>query len=554
MSMVALSRFTSTAARRQPILSIRARLVMLALLIVVPLMLDRVRLMEASRAERIDHAASEALDLAKRGADTQREIMTTVRGMLQVMARAYVTMLARGESCNTYLTDLAANMPWIKGMSIVGPDGRINCASLPSAIGLDMSHRRHYLDAIETREFVVSDYLMGRVTQTPALIAAYPAQAIDAAVNAVVVASVDLQWINAFIGSLERRPGSNVLLVGGTGTVFAGDASSAPWIGTNVNDTPLAKEIAARGEGTAWVAGFDGVRRVFGFRRVPASDAHFVVGLNESEVLKRIDGEIMVAYLQLGFFGLLVLLVAWFGSERLIVNPIHSLAQTAIRFGRGDLDVRPAQQVWATEFEPLVVALNDMACKLSDREQELRAANRHLEELASLDSLSGLANRRGFDTRLAADWRNASGRGRPLALLMIDVDHFKLFNDCYGHVEGDVCLQRVGKLLEAVKGPDDLPARYGGEEFALLMPGADLDQALAVAERLRRAVEELCIAHAACPNGRVTISVGVAAMMPGIETDPSNLIEAADAGLYSAKRRGRNCVVAHGTLMLVAAN
>ena len=214
--------------------------------------------------------------------------------------------------------------------------------------------------------------------------------------------------------------------------------------------------------------------------------------------------------------------------------------------------MRPTREVWATEFEPLVVALNDMAGKLSDREQDLRAANRHLEELASLDSLSGLANRRGFDTRLAADWRSARGLGHPVALLMIDVDHFKLFNDRYGHVEGDVCLRRVGKLLEAVKGPNDLPARYGGEEFALLMPGTDLDQALAVAERLRRAVEELCITHAACPSGRVTISVGVAAMMPGVDADPGHLIEAADAGLYSAKRRGRNCVVAHGAMVLAA--
>src|SRR4051812_3964601 len=109
--MAALSRFNSTTRQRRPILSIRARLVVLALLAVVPLMLDRGRLMEASRTERIERAATEVLDLAKRGADGQREVMTTVRGMLQVMARAYVTMLARGETCNFYMADFAANMP-----------------------------------------------------------------------------------------------------------------------------------------------------------------------------------------------------------------------------------------------------------------------------------------------------------------------------------------------------------------------------------------------------------------------------------------------------------
>src|SRR5215213_1541055 len=123
--MTVLSYSISTARPRQPILSIRARLVILALLAVVPLMLDRVRLMESSRTERIEHAATEVLDLAKRGADGQREIMTTVRAILQVMARAYVTMLARGETCNLYMSDLAANMPWLNGMSIVGADARI---------------------------------------------------------------------------------------------------------------------------------------------------------------------------------------------------------------------------------------------------------------------------------------------------------------------------------------------------------------------------------------------------------------------------------------------
>ncbi len=113
---------------------------------------------------------------------------------------------------------------------------------------------------------------------------------------------------------------------------------------------------------------------------------------------------------------------------------------------------------------------------------------------------------------------SASGKlDRPIALLMIDVDHFKLFNDRYGHVEGDVCLRRIGKLLqETATGEDDLPARYGGEEFALLLPGADVDMALKVGERLRDAVEGLCIAQASSPEGQVTISIGVASLVPGV--------------------------------------
>ena len=413
----------------------------------------------------------------------------------------------------------------------------------------------YYRTALESRDFVVSDYLVGRLRRTPIMIAVYPTQAIDQHVEGAILASVDLGWIGRIISSLERRPGSNVLLVDGSGTVLAGDAGMSNWIGKRTDQTSLYQALGTKDDGTIRTDGLDHVRRIFGYVRVPGSDVRLLVGLNEVEVLQRIDREIALAYMQLCFFGLLVLLIAWFGGERLIVDPIRSLARTAERFGRGDLRARAPREAWAKEFAPLTAALNDMAQKLAEREQELRAANRHLQELATSDALCGLANRRGFDSRLGAEWQRAGKLGRPVGLMMIDVDHFKLFNDRYGHVEGDVCLRRIGKLLqEAATGDDDMPARYGGEEFALLLPGVDVDNALKAGERLRRAVEELCIAHASSPNGQVTISVGVASLVPGVAQNAEHLVEAADIALYAAKRRGRNAVVAHGAVMLAEAS
>lgn len=545
----------STAASRKPTLSIRARLVILALLAVVPLMLDRVRLLEQTRLERIEDAAAETLELARRGADGQREIITTTRAMLQVMARAYIGMIATGTTCNFYLSDLVAGMPWVNGMSIVGDDGKIKCSTVATAVGVDLSDRPQVRAALETRDFAVSNYAVGRLTRRPIFAAAYPTQAIDASVQAVVTTSIDLHWVNTLIASLERRSGSSVLLIDSQGTVIAGDPGRSNWTGKRIDDTAFFQRLGPGDEGTVRGEGLDGVRRIFGFARVPSSDARLVVGLNEAEVLQRTDREILLAYLQLSFFGLLVLLIAWFGGERLIVDPIRTLARTAERIGRGDLQARASRKAWAKEFAPLTAALNDMAQKLADREQELRAANSHLQELASSDALSGLANRRSFDARLAADWQRAGKLNRPVALLMIDVDHFKLFNDRYGHVEGDVCLRRIGKLLkEIATGEDDLPARYGGEEFALLLPGVDVDTALRAGERLRRAVEGLCVAHASSPNGQVTISVGVASLVPGVAEDAEHLVEAADIALYAAKRRGRNTVVAHGAVVLAEAS
>jgi diguanylate cyclase (GGDEF)-like protein len=260
---------------------------------------------------------------------------------------------------------------------------------------------------------------------------------------------------------------------------------------------------------------------------------------------------ILMAYAQLAFFGFLALLAAWLAGEKLIVSPIRALAKRAQRFGHGEFDAPMQPIVWIAEFQSLAAAFDDMAHKLAERERELRAANVHLTELASSDGLSGLANRRGFDARLEAEWQLAAKMRRPVALLMIDVDHFKLFNDRYGHLEGDHCLRGVGEvLLKICKGETDFAARYGGEEFVLLLPGAGLETAVQIAERLRRTVESLSFTNTESPWGFVTVSVGVASLIPQDGDSAEKLVEAADAGLYAAKRRGRNAVVAHDPVIL----
>jgi diguanylate cyclase (GGDEF)-like protein len=313
--------------------------------------------------------------------------------------------------------------------------------------------------------------------------------------------------------------------------------------------------MRAHDDGTLTANDFSGVRRIFGYVQIPWTDARLAVGLDERVVLGRVDREIGIAYLQFGLFGMLVLLIAWFGGEQLVVQPIRSLARTAARFGRGDLKVHATHEPLLAEFEPLAVALDDMARKLAAREEELQIANEHLEELASLDGLTGLANRRGFDMRLQEAWRHAAKTGKPLALMMVDIDHFKLYNDHYGHIAGDTCLRGVGETLSIVTLKDaTVVARYGGEEFALLLPGIDCAQAVEIAEQARGAIEHMDISHAEAPCGRVTISIGVAAVVPDAGESASSLIEAADIGLYAAKRRCRNTVVAHEAIQLAQAS
>ena len=165
-----------------------------------------------------------------------------------------------------------------------------------------------------------------------------------------------------------------------------------------------------------------------------------------------------------------------------------------------------------------------------------------LRALTLTDGLTGVANRRAFDERLDNEWRRCSRAGAPMALIMVDIDCFKHFNDEYGHLAGDDCLQRVAAaMLRAAARPQDLVARYGGEEFAILLPQLDLAGAEGVARRLLDEVEALAMPHARSSVGPLmTVSMGVASVTPGVNVAPVGLVAAADTLLYEAKAAGRN--------------
>jgi diguanylate cyclase (GGDEF)-like protein/PAS domain S-box-containing protein len=179
-----------------------------------------------------------------------------------------------------------------------------------------------------------------------------------------------------------------------------------------------------------------------------------------------------------------------------------------------------------------------------EAEDRLQSAYNELEILAAIDSLTGVANRRHFDAVLDSEWKRAIRSGTCVAMLLIDVDFFKNFNDIYGHVMGDDCLRDIAATAsQCVRSVTDLVARFGGEEFAIVLPETDESGAAALAERIRSAVESHGIRHAGNSHGVITVSVGCAAMTPRRGSSSIPLIEAADKALYHAKNMGRNAVV-----------
>ena len=545
--------FNRKKAKLKQLLGIRARLALLALILVTPLMLERARSLEDTRSKQVELASAELANLAKHSADAQQEVISSVETLLKSAAYIRASAGGIGRSCDLLRASVPANLPWIRSLSIVGKDGRIQCSTLNILVGIDLSDRAYFKKAQQTGDFVFSDFLLAKSNNQPIVVAAYPVSAIAAGEDALIVATVNPDWMSKIMSNLGGRAGISAVLIDSTGTVLAAPADQASMIGRPLDTIPLLSAIAEaavgsdQAEGSRSFVAADGSKRTVDFVRIAGTDSRLIVSIDEARVSTAINRDIRTAYFQLGFVSLFVLLGALIAAEKLIIAPIEMMAATAKRFGQGDWSARAPRSRLPAEFVPLARALNAMAAQLGQRERELVASNDRLTVMASIDMLSGLANRRGFQSRLEFEWMKAQQYDCELSLLMIDVDHFKLYNDTYGHPEGDACLARLGEALSEIAAETmGFAGRYGGEEFCLLLPNTASDRAVEIGEAVRAAVQGLAMPHCTSSYETVTVSVGVAATRPSDRLQPGDLIEAADAALYAAKHRGRNTVVEHG--------
>lgn len=331
----------------------------------------------------------------------------------------------------------------------------------------------------------------------------------DGSFAGVAVATIYLNHFLSLYDSIDMGNNGAINLMADNGTIIVRRPFREADIGTSVASGPLFTQLLPHASfGTATIKSvIDGVERVLGFRRVDGYPMVVSAALNKDEVLagwrqESLNSAAIVALL-LGFLGTL--------GYRLI---------------------RVMKQQ------------NHIQSVLLDAQEKLIEVNRSLELLALEDALTGLANRRQFDIFMVAEMGRARRSQTGLALLMIDVDHFKLFNDHYGHVAGDECLRKISAVItENIKRPGDLAVRYGGEEFAVVLPGTDYVGAFLVAEKIRRAVQLAGIEHTEGIEGVVTVSLGVCAYDPASQAGADDLVGAADKALYVAKASGRNMSV-----------
>jgi diguanylate cyclase (GGDEF)-like protein len=315
----------------------------------------------------------------------------------------------------------------------------------------------------------------------------------DGTFNGIAMVSIKIEYFEHLLDNVNLGPNGGGFIVLNNGTLLASRPAARGGVGSNYASTPNFPDIARHQSGSFVSDGsLDGVPRMYVYAHVP--DTPIIVGIAPAveDVLAEWRRRNLLAGVMTTLFGGAYVVVAWL----------------------------------------FAFALRDKA-----------RAEAELQRVAATDALTGLANRRAFDHRLEQEWRRAQREHTPLALLFMDIDHFKRFNDTYGHATGDEVLAVVAeRILSGTRRAVDLAARYGGEEFAVILPNTTLQGAAKVAEKIRKRVEAAGLAHEGSERGQVTISIGCAACRPPDEGG-SALLAAADAQLYAAKAAGRNRVM-----------
>ena len=329
----------------------------------------------------------------------------------------------------------------------------------------------------------------------------------------VVLATIKVEHVKQLISEFEIGQQGALALSNNDGVIMVRRPFVVEDLGKTIAGSAIHKASLKQVWGTLdTVSPVDGVERLVSFRHLKNHPMLVAVALSKHEMLKNWRA---TTYFQ----------TAWI----LVICAFTGLA--------GAYVVRSVR-------ERLQVELS-----LGHTRDELTHANARLSELARYDGLTALANRRYFDEMLDKAFAQSVRSGEALALVMIDVDHFKRYNDLYGHPQGDDCLQKVAQAIQgAGRRPRDFVARYGGEEMVMILPDTDLQGAAVVAEVARSAVAELGLPHVGSAIGHVSVSIGVALYIPSQDTlVPSDLLKAADIALYKSKERGRNTVSFHDT-------
>lgn len=462
-------------------------------------------------AENKGATTNMARALSQHAEDTIRAADNILGAVVAQMENTGTAQLANNP-LNRYLGNTAAEQPMLAGLFVYDTKGVPFASSQPLLVAhVNVADRAYFLHHKNDPDHgaYVGEPIQSRSTGEWILTVSRRINDAEGNFAGVALATIRVDYFREFYNEFDIGNAGTIFLATEQGMLLVRRAQSEVRSGVDISKGPVFNMYKNSGPiGTAMLtSNIDGTERLYSYRRLEDHPLLVAVALAKEDILQ--TWQIQTS--RMAVTTTLLLLILILVGYRMIV---------------------------------LINAKEAIEYELRDAHDKLGVLNNELETLASEDALTGLPNRRKFDTTLAIEFARAARNETPLALIMIDVDRFKQFNDLYGHPIGDECLRRIGQVL-LTQGPNratDLPARYGGEEMVILLPETDHEGAMAVAERIRRAIRGMAITHKANPDGIVTISAGVATCVPTRECHPNQLLKKADEALYEAKAGGRDRV------------
>jgi diguanylate cyclase (GGDEF)-like protein len=427
------------------------------------------------------------------------------------------------EGCGDTLRRVAAAYAQVDRISLLAPDGVVYCSSEPGAVGVSFADRRYFINSRYSSSAVWGDIQTSRINGKVTLASARAVRGSDGAVSFIVAVSLDLLSLKRQTFQQFQVPLSHAALIDPRGTILdavALDEDAQPFDAATLN------RIRTMTTGIIQPDTYSEGSSVIGVVSLPMTSGRVAFAMPVGDIYAKASHEMMLAVALVCLEALVIAAFLWVALELLILRTLRRMTEFASRITAGERGERVTIRSPFPEFSVLSSALNTMV----DR----------LERASRTDALTGLDNRRALETQLLR-WDARLDAGERFAIAMLDIDHFKRFNDRFGHGTGDSVLQMVAEALKRCITPDlETVARYGGEEFTVLL--AD-DHPERIAERLdalRGAIEDMNIPHPDSPQECVTVSIGFA--VARICGTAHETLERADAALYIAKARGRNRV------------
>ncbi|WP_343553785.1 sensor domain-containing diguanylate cyclase [Pantoea sp.] len=457
-----------------------------------------------------ESAMNLALSQSRQAEDTFLQTELSLRQVQRDLQIQLATHIQGADLSNT-MRELQHRLPQLHGLFYYDADGKWIATSADRVpTNINNSDREYFTFQRSNRRNSVHISPVIESRSTGDLVIPVSLRVSDAVGNfkGVLLATIKVDYFRRFYSYYELGARDVLVLMLADSTVLYARPMPDSFIGKNLSASPLFQEMLAKMDrgGGEWQSLLDGQTRIFGFARSDRYPLIVAAGYNSSDLFHVwVNGRAQDIILTL----LLLLIILLLGTFQL----------------------RQARRVLRYQQE------------LTELRDELHHANLALNKLAHLDGLTGLANRREFDRYLQDTLDSAAASGKPLTLIMIDVDYFKHYNDNYGHIAGDNCLQVVGKALASLAMRRvDMAARYGGEEFALILPDTSFTAGMAIANRVVEAVRAMNLPHIASAQGHLTLSAGCATVTSPATTSVVNLLELADHALYQAKRAGRDGV------------